>query len=401
MKKSLILYLALFIAFLDWMGIGLVYPIFSTMIFHPDYSILDPLVSEMSRGWYLGVLLASMSVAEFFSSPILGSLSDQKGRRPILVVSILLGSIGYLFCVGAVLIKSFALLITARCLVGIGAGNAAVVSATIADLSDESNKTKRFGLYSMACGVGFTIGPFLGGVFGRTNFALPFSLAGVVTFISFVLVYFFFKETHHKRKSAKISWNEGIRNLKKAFKIQELKLLFLLLFLFCFGWSFFYEFIPVSWISNFKLDSKQIGFFYAYGSAVYALSAGVLIRPIVNRFKQHNILFFSLLFMGLGIIAITFNHSSYLVWVYIPIVNFLAALMFPTLMSLVSGRASDDSQGEVLGIYLSIQAVSFAIAPLAGAILLGAGPFMSTLVGGLSILLGSFALGRFLKKERV
>src|SRR5437868_6392469 len=106
MKRAIALWLVLFVVFLDWMGIGLVYPIFSSMIFHPDSSILDPSVSDSMRGWYLGVLLAVMSMAQFFSSPILGCLSDQKGRRPIFLISLVLGVMGYGFCIVGVLMKS-------------------------------------------------------------------------------------------------------------------------------------------------------------------------------------------------------------------------------------------------------------------------------------------------------
>ena len=205
-----------------------------------------------------------MSIAQFFSSPILGALSDQKGRRPLFLVSLFLGILGYGFCMIAVSLKSIVLLIISRVFVGIAAGNAAVVSATIVDLSNDTNKAKYFGLYSMACGVGFTVGPFLGGLFAKSSFVLPFAIAGVATVLNWKLIYFFFKETHKKRESAKIKWDEGIRNLKKAFQNKHLTTLFLTVFLFCFGWSFFYEFIPVSWIASFRFDASQIGFFYAY-----------------------------------------------------------------------------------------------------------------------------------------
>jgi DHA1 family tetracycline resistance protein-like MFS transporter len=399
MKSTVALWLVLFVVFLDWMGIGLVYPIFSSIIFHPDSSILDPSVSDSMRGWYLGVLLAVMSIAQFFSSPILGCFSDQKGRRPIFLISLALSIIGYSFCIVGVLMKSIFVLIGARVLVGLAAGNAAVVSASIVDLSDDSDKAKHFGLYSMMAGVGFTVGPFLGGRLSGLQFVFPFYIAGVATLLNFALIFFFFKETHKTRKKAEIRWNEGIRNLKKAFKIPVLNVLFFVSLMFCFGWSFFYEFIPVSWIADFGFKANEIGFFYAYGAGVYALSSGVLIRPILARFKCNVILFYSLALLGLVILSLMFLPSRFWIWIYLPMVNFLASLEYTTSTTMVSDMASKETQGEILGVLQSVQSASFALSPLVAGWLLGNGSHMPMLVGGLSMVVAALALGVFLRKK--
>ncbi|MEN9654051.1 MAG: hypothetical protein RL235_163, partial [Chlamydiota bacterium] len=189
-------WLVLLVVFLDWTGIGLVYPIFSAMLFHPDCPILHESTSHALRGWYLGVLLASMSIAQFFSSPILGSLSDQKGRKPIFIITLLLTAVGYLLSAGAIWGESLGYLILSRVVVGLAAGNASVVSATIADLSSHENKTKNFGLFSMACGVGFTLGPFLGGELSQFGFAVPFICSAIATLTNTLLMLYYFKETH-------------------------------------------------------------------------------------------------------------------------------------------------------------------------------------------------------------
>ena len=128
-RKKFVLFIILFIAFIDVMGIGLVYPMFSTMIFHEEYSILAPEVSEGARGFYLGVLLAIMPLTQFFSSPILGMASDAKGRKIVLLWSLAAGIIGYLLGVLAIHIVNLPLLILSRVAVGVSAGSAAVVSA--------------------------------------------------------------------------------------------------------------------------------------------------------------------------------------------------------------------------------------------------------------------------------
>jgi DHA1 family tetracycline resistance protein-like MFS transporter len=398
-SKTLSLWLVLLIVFLDWMGIGLVYPMFSAMLFEPECPFLACGASNAERGFYLGVLLASMSVAQFFSGPILGALSDQKGRKPIFIYSLSLGVVAYLCCMGAVWIESLSALIFSRILIGIAAGNAAAVSAAIADLSDEESKAKNFGLYSMAFGVGFTIGPYLGGVFSGSGFYVPFLIAAFACFLNLILIIAFYRETNHNLKKQALCFSAGLRNLKKAFLIPKLRSIFLAVLLFCFGWSFYYEFLPVTWISDFQFDAKQIGFFFAYGAGWYALSSGYLIRPLVNRFRPQAIFFYALCLLGVFLLSTFFGRSVLWIWLGFPVSNFLASLLFPTSTTMVSNWAGKDAQGETLGILQSVQSAAFAFSPLAAGALLGESPHMPMILGGLTMLLAALVVGVCLRKQ--
>ena len=188
-KKSLALFLVLFVIFIDWLGIGLVYPIFSAMLFHPDHQLLAIGASYSWRCHCLGLLLAATPIAEFLSGPLLGAFSDQIGRRPLFLVTQFIAVIGYFLSALAVSWGSIAVLIGARALAGIAAGNAAVVGATVADLSTVETKVKNFGLYSMACGLGFTAGPLLSGALGSIfGFHVPFLLAALAILTNLILI---------------------------------------------------------------------------------------------------------------------------------------------------------------------------------------------------------------------
>jgi DHA1 family tetracycline resistance protein-like MFS transporter len=377
------------------MGIGLVYPLFSSMIFSAEPLLLPTETAEGTRSLYLGALLAAMSIAQFFSSPLLGSLSDQKGRKRVLILSLWVGIIGYALCMGAVLVGNVFLLIGSRLLIGLSAGNAAVVGASIADMSTPENKAKHFGWYAMMSGVGFTVGPFLGGILSSWGYEVPFLTAGVATLGSLLLVQRWFPETHTVTDSAPLTfcWHQGLRDLKKALRMPTLRLLFLAVLFFCFGWSFFYEFIPVSWIADYGFTTAQIGLYYAYGAGFFALSSGVLIRPIVTRYTPGNILFFA--FLGLGLLLLFLlaarPPASWL-FGYLPLVNFLCALGFSTYTAHVSNRTSKEAQGEVLGILQSIQAAAFALSPLAAGPALGPYPHLPLLVGGLCMCLAALCI---------
>ena len=399
-QANLSLWLVLFVIFLDHVGIGLVYPMFSSMMFAPESPFVTAETSAMMKGSFLGIMLAAMPLAAFFSGPILGALSDQKGRRPLFLFCLSLGVAGYACSIIGVVAKSLLILILSRIIVGLADGSMGVVSAAIADLSaDEPTKAKNFGLYGMVSGTGFALGPLLGGVFSSFGFSIPFLAAGLATLVNLFLIWLFFQETHKVRKSAPIRLADGIRNLKRAFQIQNLRVLFLMCIFFCLGWSFFYEFLPVIWIDSYGFDSTHVGFFFAFGSICYALSSGMLIRPIVNRFKPGPVLFYSLCALGSAILLLLLHPSASWIWVYLPIVNFLIALVYPTYITMISDWAGSDAQGEILGISGSLQALAFALSPLAAGFLVGADTYMPMLVGGLSTLLAGIIGGLWLTKR--
>ena len=385
-------FILLLTIFLDWMSIGLVYPMFSSMIFHEGEHFFPVETTSIVRGTWLGILLASGPLAQFLSSPIVGALSDQKGRKPLLKNGLLIMIGGYFLCAMGVWAKSLALLLIGRLIVGVGTGNAAVVFAAIADLSSPQQKAKNFGLASMACGIGFALGPFLGGILSRFGFATPFLFAMASSVINSVLVIFWVAETHHVRKAAQWSLTLGLKNLKKAFQVPNLRTLFLSFFFFCVAWSFYWEFIPVTWLQEYRLNPSQVSNFYAYGAAFYALSSGLLIRPFVSRFQPLPIFFVALVMSGLMIFPLLFHTNVNVFWIYIPIQQFLAALVFPTGTTIVSNSVEEDSQGEVMGILQSVDSFAFASSPLLAGVFVGLSTATPIIIAGSFMFLASLVL---------
>lgn len=404
-KKKFSLFLIMCVAFIDWMGIGLVYPMFSSMLFSKDCCILPGDSSEATRGFCLGLLLTVMPLVMFFSAPILGTVSDQKGRKKLLVLSLAAGVLGYAVAVVSVMMENLLLLLFSRVILGISGGSAAVVEASVADMSTTEEKAKNFGLYNMACGLGFTIGPFLGGRFSDScvllfeGFSVPFLCAGIATFVNLIMIIIFFQETYIPRKSEKISWMMGIHNLGKAMRIKGLRAVFLCVFIACAGWSFYWEFIPVTWLSIYQFNTATVGNLYAYGAAVYALSSGLLIRPIVKRYSAHVVLFYGLLLAGASILAIYVLDGWEWLILYIPIQQYAIALFFPTSMVLVSNWVDETMQGEILGVLQSVQSLAFAVTPLIAGTLLSLSVSMPILVGGVAMVLAALVLAVSLQDQ--
>lgn len=403
-RKTISLFLLSLVAFIDTMGFGLVYPMFASMLFQGDCLILAKETSDMTRGACLGILLAAMPLTQFFSAPFLGMLSDRKGRKKMIICGLMIGVFGYVVAMAAVSLESFALLLISRVIIGISGGTAAVVSAALADISSPEEKSKNFGMLNMAFGLGFTVGPFLGGILSSTNawiierYAVPFLVSGIVTLINLIMVILLFIETYVPKQSGKLNLGIGFQNLRKAFTTPGLQAVFLAVFLACVGWSFYWEFTPVTWISEFDFSTATIGNYYAYGAAVYAISCGLLIRPIVGRFSNQYVLFYALIGCTLSVGMLLIHTEEYWLLVYIPLQQFFIALFWPTAAAVVSNAVSEDTQGEIMGAFQSVDSLAFAVSPLIAGPLLGLSPLMPIIIGGLAMLGAATTLGLRVKK---
>jgi DHA1 family tetracycline resistance protein-like MFS transporter len=385
-------FIILFVALLDWMGVGLVYPMFSSMLFQDGSLMVPEDTSDAVRGLYLGVLLAAMPLTQFFCSPVLGFLSDRRGRKPLIALCLAVGVAGYLLSWGAVTHHSLLLLFLSRVLIGVSGGSAAVVSAAIADLSAPEAKAKHFGLYNMTLGVGLAIGPFLGGKLSAGGFALPFLCAGALTLLNLLFVLLFLKETRAGSVEGQLS--HGLANLRCAYRNRSLRAVFAAVFFFSFGWSFFYEFIPVTWITAYQFTPPMIGTLYAFGAACYAISCGWIIRPIMNRWNAYAVLTAALGITGCYMLSLLWHTDPRWTWVYLALLNALVSLLFPTASALVSNAASPAVQGQMLGLLQSVYALAFALSPLTSGSLLGLHAKIPILVGGISMLAAAAALIR-------
>jgi MFS transporter, DHA1 family, tetracycline resistance protein len=383
--------------FMDVISIGLAYPIFSSMIFSPSSHLLAPETSQAVKGLWLGIILALVPLAQFFSAPILGTLSDRIGRKKLLLASIALGTVGYAVAVIGACFQTIILLAISRIIIGIATGNQAIGGAAIADLSTPEEKAKNFGLLHMAGGFGFTVGPLLGGKLSTINmgifsgFAAPFLCAGALTLINLLLVAFLFKETHvGTQKQDVISF--GLKNIKRAWYMPGFALLFLAIFVYNFGWSFYWDFIPVNWIASYSFDASMVYNRYAWGAIIYAISSGFLIRPLVSRFKTETIFLYALIGCAFFITLPLLFSAAWLYWIYIPMQQFLIALIFPTTAALISNKSSNESQGEMMGILESVQSLSYIISPLIAGPLLGFSVKMPLIIGALALLFAAYIL---------
>jgi len=170
----------------------------------------------------------------------------------------------------------------------------------------------------------------------------------------------------------------------------ELRFVFLALFIFSFGWSFFTEFIPLFLIDRFAFSPTQIGLFYGYTGFFYSISAGFLIYPIIRRVGAARTLYLAMLFSGLYLIAFLGVGNGKSLWLYLPLSQFFLAFVYPTISAVISNRVSEERQGEVMGIYQSLIALALTITPFFSGSLVGDYPFLTVLVSGILMIFAVF-----------
>lgn len=407
-KSEMSFYIVLLIAFIDHMGIGLVYPLFAALLFDPSAEILSPDTSLATRGLVLGVLIALTPFAQFFSSPLLGSLSDSQGRKKILMLSITIGIISYTLAIFGIMLKSLALLFFYRFLQGISDGSVAVAQAALVDMSTKENKPRRFSLFQMALGAGFTMGPFIGGKLSDPtvalwcNYAAPFYFSGILCLINLVLVVWRFSETNIQKRLVEFKILDSLHNIGRALGWKELRIMFLATFIFTFGWSFFIEFIPIFLMDKHNFTSSHIGNFFAVVGISYAVSSGLFTTPLLKKWSTHKIFSISLLVAGIYLPLLLIIENSLYLWLYIPFLLFLLALIYPAGTTLVSDSAPKDQQGEALGIFGSVNAFAMMTSPFAAGSLVAGYPSLAVW-GGSAAMIGAgcvYLIGSWQRRRR-
>lgn len=393
-KSNLSFIIILLIGFVDYLGIGLVYPIFAVLLFDSSHPIVPYDSSLEYRGAMLGILIALTPISQFFCSPILGAFSDIKGRRIALIFGISAGCLGYALAVAGIYLNSLVLLFLYRILVGASDATAAVAQATLADISTEENKAKRFAYLNSSLGFGFTIGPFLGGIIADPsvvswfNYSTPLIAAGLMSFMNLFLVLWRFPETRKNVENVQFDLIEGIHNLCRVFFIKNLKWLFFAGFALAFGWAFFNEFIPVLLRERFEFTLSQIGEYYAFTGGCYALGALIATR-FVHKFKPEKVVIASLLSTAVCMLVFGIVNNSYYIWWVIPFMMCCLALAYPTATTIVSNKASPESQGEVLGVYQSVGAAAMGLSPLFVGSAIGVYPSLTAWGGAFCLVLSS------------
>ncbi|MEQ9694688.1 TCR/Tet family MFS transporter [Shimia sp. SDUM112013] len=341
---------------LDAMGIGLIMPVMPDLIREVTGEALG------DAAVWGGVLAAAFALMQFLFGPVIGNLSDRFGRRPVLLVSLAVMALDY---VVMALAGSIWLLFLGRVVGGITAATHATASAYMADISHPDEKARNFGLIGAAFGVGFVLGPALGGVLAEFGTRAPFWGAAALAALNFVLGYIVFRETVTDAIRRPFDWRRAnpLGALLSVTKLPGLAALLLVYFIYQVATAVY----PAIWsyftAERFDWSPGMIGVSLAAFGLGFAIVQGALVAPSIRRFGHRGTVA-----LGLGIEVATLSllgviTSGAVVLALVPLAA-LGALGMPALQGIMSRRVDDNAQGELQGVLTSLTSLATVLSPL-------------------------------------
>lgn len=396
-----------FTVFLDVVGVGIATPTITPLMLRADSGLLPSTYPIDERTILLGYLLASFSIAGFFAGPLLGALSDRYGRKPVLLLSLLLTLSGYLIFALGIQTSSLPLLFLSRVVYGIGGGNIAIIQSAIADVSDTSSRTKNYGLMGVAFGLGFIIGPTLGGELANPetvswfDFTTPFYAAALLAILNIGMVLLAFRETLVTPLLRPITPLTGFRNLAEAFTVRRLRILFAGVFFYTLGFSFYTQFFSVYLLKRFAFDQVHIGRYFGFVGLCIVIMQGLVVRRLSTRYTPQQILRVSVLGLAIALWCFLLPQQAWQIFLVAPLMALFQGLTSPNATALVSASARADEQGKTMGINQSVLSAAFATPPIIAGYLEIINLSLPLIMAGLMALLGWFFFTRFIRQEAV
>lgn len=347
------MWIIFFVIFIDALGFGLIIP------------TLPYIATKIgANAITIGFLMSTYPFFQFFGSPVLGRLSDRYGRKPILILSLIGGSISYGLIV---LSQSIAMFFLSRSVAGLTGGSISVAQAYITDMTEGKKRTHAIGLMGAAFGMGFIVGPLIGGLLTSYGLTMPFLFAGFLALTNAILIIILIPEpTHHIIIKPQKPWTFSV--IRETLQPPIVAQLTILLFFVMLSVSLLQGIFPVFANNVFKWDARGVGIFFAYLGLMLVASQGVLLRTLLKFIDEKHIIQISLFTLAFGFL---FIHVEGSVYIAATILALSFGLLTSTLQAEISSLASPHEQGAVLGLAQGGTALAQTIGPALGGYLLG------------------------------
>lgn len=370
MRERRILSILFATLFLDVIGLGILIPVIPALFTDPTSSSF--LLAGYTHGEQLfvaGLMTALFGGMQFLAAPILGDLSDTFGRKRLLTIGVgVLAAAQMIFAAGIAL-ASLPLLLVSRVIAGVAGANYSIAQAAIADITIPEHRARNFGLIGAAFGLGFILGPLLGGyiVALTGNPALPFLFAGVLGVINVVSVSLFLPETHLVRSATHhFSVLKAFHHIKTAYLDVDARPLYTVSFLQMLGFVVYTSLNSVFLSERLGFTESDTGTYFAFVGVCMVLSQVFVVRFMNTRYTETKILRWALPLLGILLFLQTFVHDAFLLYLCAPFIAAAVGLISTSIPALISKGVSKDRQGAALGINGSLQALSQGVAPLIG-----------------------------------
>lgn len=400
--------------FIDMLGATIVLPVLAPLLLDFVHGVMPIDIAGMhveeidalkeNRNIIYGLLIAIFPFAQFFGAPILGTWADKVGRKKVLLLSLIGTLVGYVLFAAGVHYSLIWILFVSRALDGFTGGNISIAFSAVSDVSKPEDKAKNFGLVSMAFGLGFIVGPVLGGVLSDKeicslfSFETPFIVAAILCFINIFLVRKYFFETLKEPNSKPFSIFQGFTNIARAFKSESFRILFIVNFLGIFGFSLFTQFLQVFFIEKFNYSVSDIGFFFALVGIWIAITQGFILGQVRKKYSEYQIVKYAIPSLAVILLLYIFPDQSFYLFFLAPFVAIFQGLYRPNLQAIISNTAASNEQGEILGINQSVQSLAMTIPPVIAGFIVSMNVHLPIILASLFTMLAFVVFLFFYKK---
>jgi len=372
-QRRAALFVLFLTVFIDLLGFGIVIP------FLPLY------VQRMHVGALgIGLVLSVYSLMQFLCAPVLGRISDHVGRRPIIMLGLLGSAVGYVIYGFA---ASFAWLLFSRAIHGACAATVSTAQAYVADTTDESNRAHGMGMIGAAFGLGFVLGPAIGGLLGHASLRTPVFFAAALTFANLIFAAMRLPESHRPDPDAHLeltSLAQPIVTLPRQLLGHHLTGLFTIAFLATFAMAALEATFAIMVPAIYGYGPSGVGGLLAYAGLLQALVQGYLLGKIVKHTGELTLIRAGMIMLAIGLAPMASVSSHAILFVALALVAIGYGFASPSIASLISKRTERRLQGEVLGINQSAQSLARIFGPIAaGLVYQTLGPATAYVGGGL------------------
>jgi MFS transporter, DHA1 family, tetracycline resistance protein len=356
MKRNRPLVVILSAVTLDAIGIGLIFPILPRL--------LESVTHASNISLYVGVMYALYAAVQFIFSPVLGVISDRFGRRPVLLLSLAGASVDYLLMAFA---PELWMLVIGRAIAGLTSANMAIAMAYLTDITPEEQRARRFGLFHAMNGIGFIIGPVLGGFLGDIWVRAPFIVAAVLNGLNFALALLVLPESRPGQRGAAFEWRSlnPFAPLGWALSLTGLLPLIGVFFVLNFCGQM-YGTVWALWGQDaFQWNGAMVGLSLGAFGLFHAAAQALLPGPITKRLGQRNTMYLGMACECASLLMFAFAGMTqgWIVFALMPLLA-LGGVGMPALQSLATQQADADKQGQLQGVLASVVSLASIFGPL-------------------------------------
>jgi len=365
-----------FVIFFGFAGYSLAITIFTPMLLHAHASAFLPASTPLPiRTIWLGFLLALYPLGQFLGSPVIGAISDQIGRRRVLLCSLLATTFFYVFITLALFWQCLWLLLMSSFLAGLCEANIVVAQSTIADVVSEQDRNRFFGYIYLSASAAYIVAPLIGGKLADPHLvswfsnAIPFAFVTILLFLLFFWILLTFRETRTPSSHGKIPLFSAITSLSQLFTLKYIRRLFFINFLLYFAIFGFFRVYPMYLVDEFHFNVNRVSEYIAYVAVPIVIANAWLTGFLSKRFQARTLTVISAIFTGIMMMIIVIPTWQPSLWITLFFTALFLAICLPSCASMLSLSVSSEQQGTIMGNNQSLQVLAESLSGLGGGLI--------------------------------